>query len=152
MIEHSKNYSKTIGNLWNYYRDEPNSGAAENINYSIKDSRSFDYKTSITGKLDGINTKKEKVKIVVPLNHLNNFWRKLDMPLVNCEINFILTWCEKCVTKSKAKKDADPDANSAVVAVNNPTNAIFKITDTELHVPVITLSTEDDNKFLKQLK
>ena len=73
LIEHSKNYSKTIGNLWNYYRDEPNSGAAENINYSIKDSRSFDYKTSITGKLDGINTKKEKVKIVVPLNHLNNF-------------------------------------------------------------------------------
>ena len=74
------------------------------------------------------------------------------MPLVNCEINFILTWCEKCVTKSKATKDADPDAHSAVVAVNNPTNAIFKITDTELHVPVITLSTEDDNKLLEQLK
>ena len=67
--------------------DEPNSGAIKNINYSIKDSKSFDYKTSITGKLEGHNTEK-----VVPLKHLSNFWRTLDMSLINCEINLILTW------------------------------------------------------------
>ena len=84
LLEYSKKYSKTTGSFWNYYRDEPNSGANNNINYSIKDSKSFDYKTSITGKLEGNNTEKE-VEIVVPLKHLSNFWRTLDMPLINCE-------------------------------------------------------------------
>ena len=53
LIEYSKNYRKTIGSLWNYYRDEPNNGLGgddNNINYSIKNLKSFDYKTSITGK------------------------------------------------------------------------------------------------------
>ena len=54
LIEYSKNHRKTTGSLWNYYRDEPNSGlGGDNINYSIKNSKSFDYKTSITGKLKG---------------------------------------------------------------------------------------------------
>ena len=50
LLFHSKNYQKTSGSLWNYYRDEPNSGAQNGINYSIKDSDSFNYKTSLTGK------------------------------------------------------------------------------------------------------
>ena len=48
LLEYSKNYSKTTGSFWNYYRDEPNSGVNNNINYSIKDSKSFNYKASIT--------------------------------------------------------------------------------------------------------
>ena len=58
-LEYSKNYSKTTGSFWNYYRDEPNSGIGgdnNNVNYSVKDFKSFDYKTSITGKLEGNNT------------------------------------------------------------------------------------------------
>ena len=105
LLEYSKNYRKTAGSFWNYYRDEPSSGIGgenNNVNYSIKDSESFDYKTSITGKLEGINTK--DAEIVVPLKHLSNFWRILDMPLINCEINLILTWSEKCVITSKATK------------------------------------------------
>ena len=47
LIECSKNYKKTTIYLWNYHRDEPNSGTVGNINYSIKDSNSFDYTTSI---------------------------------------------------------------------------------------------------------
>ena len=61
--------------MWNYYRDEPNNGlgsADNNVNYSIKYSKSFDYKTSITGELEVNNTEK-KVEIVVPLKHLSNF-------------------------------------------------------------------------------
>ena len=90
LIEYSKNYSKTIGILWNYYRDEPNIGAEGNINYSIKDSKSFGYKTNIAGRLEGNDTEKE-VKIVVALVHLSNFWRTLKIPLINSEINLILT-------------------------------------------------------------
>ena len=69
LLEYSKKYSKTIGSFWNYYRDKPNSGvgsADNNMNYSIKYWKSFDYKTSITGKLEGGDRKKENVKIVVP--------------------------------------------------------------------------------------
>ena len=156
LLEYSKNYRKTTGSFWNYYRDEPNSGIGgenNNVNYSIKDSKSFDYKTSITGKLEGNNTEKE-VEIVVPLKYLSNFWRTLNMPLINCEINLILTWSENCVLTSKATRDGVPaqGGNPAVSRINIPANAIFKITDTILYVPVVDLSTKDDINFLKQLK
>ena len=72
LLEYSKNYRKTTGSLWNYYRDESNSDAIGNINYSIKNSKSFDYKASITGKLERNNVEKD-VEIVVPLEHLSNF-------------------------------------------------------------------------------
>ena len=76
------------------------------------------------------------------------------MPLIICEINLILPWSEKCVLSSKATRDAvlAQGGNPAVDALNNPTNATFKITDTKLYVPVVTLSTEDNNNFLEQLK
>ena len=92
LIEYSKNYRRTIGGLWNFYRDEPNSGAVRNINYSIKDLKSFNYKTSITVKLEGNNVEKGDVEIVVPLKHLSNFWRSLNTPLINCEDSLDLTW------------------------------------------------------------
>ena len=73
---------------------------------------------------------------------------------VNCEINLILTWSEKCVLTSKATRDTVPaqGGNSEAAAVNNPTNATFQITDTKLYVSVVTLSNEDDDNFLEQLK
>ena len=75
LLKYSKNCSKTTGSFWNYYRDEPNSslgGADSNIKYLIKDSKYFDYKTSITGKLEGNNTERE-AEIIVPLKYLSNF-------------------------------------------------------------------------------
>ena len=90
LIEYSKNYRRTTGSLWNCYRHEPNSGAVGNINYSMKDSKSFNYKTSITGKLEGNNVEKDDVEIVVPLKYLRNFWRTLDMRLINCEVSLTL--------------------------------------------------------------
>ena len=88
----------------------------------------------------------------MPLKHLSNYWRTLDIPLINCERNHILTWSENCIITNKATRNADSDAGPAVAAVNNPTNAKFKTTDTKLYVPLFTLSTEDDNKLLEQLK
>ena len=65
----------------------------------------------------------------MPLKHLSNFWRTLNMPLIYCEINLILIWSENCVLTSKVTRDADPNADPAVAAIDNPTNATFKITD-----------------------
>ena len=155
MLECTKNYSKTAGSFWNCCRDEPNSGIGgedNNINYFIQDSKSFDYKTSITGKLENNNTEIENVEVVVPLKHVSNFRKTLDIPLINFKINPFLTWTENCVTTSKATRDEDPVADPAVVVVNNPTNATFKISDTKLYVPVVTLPTQDNNKFLEQLR
>ena len=72
--------------------------------------------------------------------------------MINCEVSLTLTWSEKCAITSKATRETDPDTDPAVDEINNPTNAIFKITDTKLHVPVVTLSAENDNKLSEQLK
>ena len=86
------------------------------------------------------------------LKHLSNFWRTLDVPLINCERNLIFTWSENSVLISKATRDAVParEENPAVAATDNPINATFKITNTKLYVPAITLSTENDKKLLGQ--
>ena len=87
LIEYSDNYSKTSGGLWQYYKDDPND--------NIENSESFKYKIKITGKTpDDGNTK--DVEIIVPLKYLSNFWRTLEMPLINCEVNLILTWSKDC--------------------------------------------------------
>ena len=75
----------------------------------------------------------------MPLKNLRNFWRTLDMPLFNCEINLILTWSENYVLTSKATRDADSDLNPAVAAIDNPLNATFKITDTKLYMFLLLL-------------
>ena len=124
LIEYSKNYRKTNGSLCNYYRDEPNRGAVGNIDYSIKDSMSFDYKTSITGKLEGSNVEKDDID------------DKDDIPLINCEVSLTLIWSENCILTSKATRETDADTEPAVAGINNPTNAVFKITDSKLYVPV----------------
>ena len=85
----------------------------------------------------------------MPLKHLSNFWRTLDILFINCEIDIFLTWSENCVIASKAKRDADPDADPAIPAINAPTNATFKIKDAKLYVPVVT---QDDNKCFEQIK
>ena len=78
----------------------------------------------------------KNVEIMVPLKYLSNFRRTLEMPLINCEINLILTWSTSCVFAS--------------TNVANQ-NATFEITDTKLYVPVVTLSTQDNSKLLQQL-
>ena len=74
------------------------------------------------------------------------------MPLINCEINLILAWSENCVLTDIITQAAKPNADPAIQAINAPTNVTFKITELKLYVPVVPLSTEDDNKLLEQLK
>ena len=74
------------------------------------------------------------------------------MPLINCEINLILTWSENFVLANKETRDVDPDVNPAVAVIDNATNATFKITDTKLYVPVVSLIKENDKEFSEQFK
>ena len=98
------------------------------------------------------NLTKNDVKIVVPLKHLSNFWRSLNIPLVNCEVELFLTWFKNCILIDKLTRDANYNADPRVSEISNPENATFQITDTKLYVPVITLSKENDIKLLEQLK
>ena len=82
LIEYSHNYSKTSGSLWQYYKDE--------TNVNLADSESFKSKVKITGKTPADRNTKD-VEIIVPLKYLSNFWRTLEMPLINWEMNLILT-------------------------------------------------------------
>ena len=95
LLEYGKNYEKTSESLFNYYRDEPSGAEIANdngaINISIRYSKSFDYKTKIVGTLDAGEDEKEDVTIAIPLKYLGNFWRSLDIPLINCEITLILS-------------------------------------------------------------
>ena len=84
LLEYSKNYKKTTGRLWNYYRDESSNPLSSN-------SKSFKYKTNITGKTPQNNDSLTEVKVFIPLKYLNNFWRVLNITLVNCEVELILT-------------------------------------------------------------
>ena len=85
----------------NHYRNEENSGAEGNINYSLKDSKSIDYKASIVESITDTDLTKETVKIVAPLKHLSNFWRTLNIPLIKYEISLTLTWSRNRVLISK---------------------------------------------------
>ena len=73
-------------------------------------------------------------KVVVPLKHLSNFFRSLEMPLINCKIKLNLTWKKECVLSTGAGE------------------AVFIINDTKLYVPVVTLSKEDNKDFIEQKK
>ena len=126
LIEYSDNYAKTTGSLWQYFRDEPVDDD------DIEDSKPFKFKTKITGKAPNDGNEKD-VEIMVQLKYLSNFWRTLEMPLINCEVNLILTWSSTCIIT---------ESNGA---------GTFAITDTKLYVPVVTLSTQENTKFLQQL-
>ena len=154
LLEYSKNYKKPTGSLRNYYRHEPSSGTdVNNIIHSILNSESFDYKANfMENGVTQNNLTKNDVKIVVPLKHLINFWRSLNIPLINCKVEIILTWFKNYVLIDTLARDADYNADPRVSEINNPENATFQITDAKLYVPVVTLSKENDTKLLKQLK
>ena len=84
LLEYSKNYRKTTGSLWNYYRDELSNPLSSN-------SESFKYKTYIVGKTPENNDSLTNVKLVISLKYLSNFWKSLNIPLINCEVESILT-------------------------------------------------------------
>ena len=103
----------------------------------------FKYKASNIGNTENNGTK-NGVKIAVPLKYLSNFWRSLEIPLINCKIELSLKWIENCLLTSAAI-GADANATGA-------DSATFKITDAKRYVLIVTLSAEDNAKLSKLLR
>ena len=128
LIEYSNNYSDTSGSLWNFKRDEVIDKAdVTNDN----NAPSFKCKANLIGNT-GNDGRKNGVKLAVPLKYLSNFWRSLEMSLINCKVELSLQWYERCLLTAA-------------------TTAAFKITDAKLYVPIVTLSAEDNAKLFKLL-
>ena len=132
LIEYSDNYQDSSATLYQYKRDEPPDDDAV-ADLTADNSSSFNYKVNLLGNpvLDGAVAKRS-VKVVVPLKYLRNFFRSLEMLLINCKIKLNLTWKKECVLSTD---------NGDVV---------FIINDTKMYVPVVTLSKEDNKDFIEQ--
>ena len=138
LLEYSQNYSMTSGSLWNYYKHE-----IDDVDDNASDGKSFRYKTKIVGNTQERPGNEEdenrssvptlNVEVTIPVKYISNFWRSLDLPLINCEIEL-----EKdCVL---------------IQHYNNIAGVNFVITSTKLYVPVVTLSINDNIKFLENIK
>ena len=132
LIEYSDNYQDSSATLYQYKRDEPPEANAIN-DLTTDTSSSFKYKVSLLGNpVAANNIARINVKVVVPLKYLSNFFRSLEMPLINCKIKLNLTWKKECVLST------------------DDGNAVFIINDTKMYVPVVTLSKEDNKDFIEQ--
>ena len=128
LIQYSVNYSSTSGSPWHFGRDE----IINNADVTNDDNApSFKNKASLTGNTEANGTK-NGVKITAPLTYLSNFWRSLEMPLINCKVELSLKWIANCL-----------------LTVAN--TATFTVTDAKLYVPIVPLSIEDNAKLRKLL-
>ena len=159
LLEYSKNYRKTIGSLYNYYRDELSDDTDDNNFDHIKvvNSNTFKYKNKIIGNAynvnagaDGYDVNKngtQEVELAIPLKYLGNFWRALNIPLISCEVSLELKWDKNCVITSLEQRDIGEGNRD-----NAPTGATLAINDCKLYVPAVTLSKDDEIKLLTNLK
>ena len=132
LIEYLDNYQDSSATLYQYKRDEPSEDDAV-AELTADNSSSFKYKINLLGNLVVANNiAKRNVKDVVQLKYLSNFFRSLEMPLINCKIKLNLTWKKECALSTDAGE------------------AVFVINDTKLYVPVVTLSKEDNKDFIEQ--
>ena len=161
LLEYSKNYRKTIGSLYNYYRDELTNDNNNNFaNRNVVNSSPFKYKNKIIGNTYNVDAGAQgydvnrngtqKIELAIPLKYLGNFWRALNVPLISCEVFLELKWIKNCVTTSLERRQVD--AGPPVVRDNAPTGATPSISDCKLYVPVVTLSKDNEIKLLTNLK
>ena len=170
LLEYSKNYRKTIGSLYNYYKDEL-SDDNDNDNFGnikIVNSKAFKYKNKIIGNTYNINSTipnptsnasinnpnyrannsgKKSIELAIPLKYLGNFWRALNIPLISCEVSLELKWNKTCIITS-IQREINLDGGN----IEAPTGATLAINDCKLYVPVVTFSKDDEIKLLTNLK
>ena len=173
LIEYSKNYRKTTRLLYNYYRDELSDDADDNNfgNIKVVNSNTFKYKNKIIGNTHDVDARipnpdgagqidnpiynvnnegTQEIELAIPLKHLGNFWRALNIPLISCEVFLELKWNKNCVITSLERRQVD--AGPPVVRDNALAGATLSITHCKLYVPVVTLSKDDEIKLLTNLK
>ena len=132
LIEYSDNYQDSSAALYQYKRDEPPEDDAV-ADLTADNSSSLRYKISLLGNsVVANNIARINVKVVVPLKYLSNFFRSLEMPLINCKIKLNLTCKKECVLST------------------DDGNAVFIINESKMYVPVVTLSKEDNKDFIAQ--
>ena len=144
LIEYSDNYSDSAASLYNFKRQEP---LANNANSTVADSSSFKYKSdllrypsnstvnnNVRALPANTNPEWKNAQVIVPLKYISSFFRSLELPLINTKLYIELNYTK----------------NSVISTVDAANSTTFKITKTELHVLVITLKIEDNNK-LNQL-
>ena len=132
LIEYSDNHQDSSATLYQHKRDEPPEDDAV-ANLTADNSSSFKYKVNLLGNPVVVNNiARINVKVVVPLKYLSNFFRSLEMPLINCKIKLNYTLKKECVLST--------DVGAAVFIIN----------DTKLYVPVVTLSKEDNKDYIEQ--
>ena len=132
LIEYSDNYQDSSATLYQYKRDEPPEDDAV-ADLTADNSSFFKYKVSSLGNpVVANNIARINVKVVVPLKYLSNFFRSLEMPVINCKIKLNLTWKKECLLST------------------DDGNAVFIINDTKMYVQVVTLSKEDNKDFIEQ--
>ena len=136
LIEYSDNYQDSSATLYQYKRDEPPEDDAV-ADLTADKSSSFKYKIKLLGNVTEVvgnaaGVRRLNVKVAVPLKYLSNFFRSLEMPLINCKIKLNLTWKKECVLST------------------GDGEAVFIIDDTKLYVPGVTLSKEDNKDFIEQ--
>ena len=130
LLEYSDNYQDSTGSLYQFKRDEPPDDNADVGN----NTSSLVYRSRRISRTDDNNVNNVKL---VPLKYVSSFFISLEMPLVNCKIDLELTWHKDCMISS-----VNAAAGQAV---------LFMITNTKLYIPVVTLSTKDNNNLTKQL-
>ena len=144
LIDYSSNYSETAGSLWFYSKDKAtnfNAGIANNNNF-----QSFEYAATLLrnavtqpnpNHANGILKKKT---IAVPLKYFSNFWRSVEIPLINCKVELKIKWTKYCLLSA---------AGNDNVNNNDSDNIFFPIKGTKLYVPAVTLSAKDKQKVSK---
>ena len=161
LLEYSKNYRKTIGSFYNYYRDELSDDNNNNdfLNNNVVNSNAFKYKNKITGNTynvaagaaghDANKVGTQTIELAIPLKYLGNFWRALNIPLISCEVSLKLKWNKNCVITSLEQIQI---AAGPPVVNGSPTGATLAINECKLYIPVVTLSKDDEIKLLTNLK
>ena len=170
LLEYSKNYRKTIGSLYNYYRDELSNDNYNDYfgNIKVVNSRAFKYKNKTIGNTynvnstiipagggarvanpdyDANNSGKKSIELAIPLKNLGNFWRALNIPLISCEVSLELKWNKNCVI-TIIQREINLDRGNTEASAG----ASLTINDCKLYITVVTLSKDDEIKLLTNLK
>ena len=116
LLEYSDNYADSSGSFYQFKRDESSINDARNPNnVALDNSASFKYKASLLGKAtdtDGNDRSLKNTKIAAQLKYLSNFFRSLEMPLINCKINVELNWNNYCVVYGADTYDGGDNVNN----------------------------------------
>ena len=169
LLEYSKNYRKTIGSLYNYYRDELTNDQNDNFaNINVINSDPFQYKNKLLDNTYNVDSTRvpddggarennpnynanlsgtSNVILAIPLKYLGNFWRALNIPLISCEVFLELKWNRNCIITSQQIGVNLDGGNTAA-----PAGATVAINNCKLYVPVVTLYKDDEIKLLTNLK